>query len=166
MGTGKYGLIISLRPGSRYTLLYSIFVSMQKNILLLLLLTTVFAGQTFAQPGTTIYFKGAIRANRDILHRNIQKSIDKYLSLPVTDETEENWADAFSEMELVRYHPLWIDGRIDLAFDSAAKRSVYFQRALLEMVYAIYPNRYIEQVALLLHATGNAKIFALCAEYY
>jgi hypothetical protein len=73
--------------------------------------------------------------------------------------------DAFGGIALLHYTSPWIDGRINIAFDSLEKRSTYFQRALLELAYTRYPTLYTKQVNQLLQSCRDAKIFAMCAEY-
>ena len=73
--------------------------------------------------------------------------------------------DAFGGMELLQYKSPWADGRISIAFDSIEKRSPGFQRALLELAYTNYPNRFSKQVTSLLNNCTDAKVFAMSAEY-
>ncbi len=139
---------------------------MKKNILFAVLFMLPFSFISFAQTPPPIYFKGAIREKRNTLYRNIvQNTITKNLSLPLTAETEENWVDAFGGMELLLYKSPWADGRILLAVDSIEKRSTWFQRAVLELVYTNYPDRFSKQVTSLLNNCLDAKVFAMSAEY-
>ena len=95
----------------------------------------------------------------------INYTINKNLSLPLNDSTEENWQDAFAALELLLYKNSVINKKIDEAFIEIKSRSKSFQRALLELSYTNYPSAYIEQATFLMHSTDNAKIFAMCAEY-
>jgi hypothetical protein len=118
-----------------------------------------------AQTDTPI-FKGAIKANREKAYSNVVKnSIIKNLSLPLTDSTEENWADAFYAMEVIHYKQLWVNEKIKVAFDSIEKRSDGFQRALMELIYTNYKTEFRTSVRKLFLASTNAKVFAMCAEY-
>ncbi len=113
-----------------------------------------------------LYFKGALKANREKVHRNlVQQTINKNLSLPLTDSTEENWQSAFNAMEVLRYRNMWIDGKIIAAGQQVHQRSVGFQRAALELFYSLYPDTLYQPVKLLLMQTTDPKIFAMCAEY-
>ncbi len=113
-----------------------------------------------------LYFKGALKANREKLYRNlVQQTINKNLSFPLTDSTEENWQDAFNAMEILRYKSMWIDGRVKIAAEQMHQQSADFQRAALELFYANYPDTFYQQVKLLLMATYHPKIFAMCAHY-
>ncbi|MCP9751845.1 hypothetical protein [Ferruginibacter sp. HRS2-29] len=128
------------------------------NILCLLFLST----PAFSQ----LYFKGALKANQEKLYRNlVQRSINKNLSLPLNDSTEENWQEAFNALEVTRYQSMWVDGRIDSAAEWMHTRSITFQRSALELLYARYPEKYYRPVKFLLLGTTDAKTFALCAEY-
>jgi len=113
-----------------------------------------------------LFFKGALKSNRDKVHRNlIQSTINKNLSLELTDSTEENWQDAFYAMELLRYKSIWTDGRIKIAAEQMHLHSLPFQRAAIELLYANYPDTFYQQVKLLLLQTQDPKIFAMCGEY-
>jgi hypothetical protein len=130
--------------------------------LFLFLLFTLFAD---AQTDTVPVFKGAVKASRQKTYNNtVKHSIIKNLSLPLTDSTEENWQDAFYAMELINYKQPWVIEKIKLAFDSVEKRSMAFQRALLELVYTNYTNEFKKRVDSLFVKTKNAKLLAMCAE--
>jgi len=120
----------------------------------------------FAQEDTVIYVKETTKFNRDKAYNNIiANSITKNLSLPLTDSTEENWQDAFYAMELINYKASWVNTKIKTAFNSVEKRSIGFQRALLELTYTNYPKEFIQPVAAFAKQTDNPKLFAMCAEY-
>ena len=94
-----------------------------------------------AQVADVFYSKDTKAENRSRLYKNlVNNAITKNLSFALTDSTEENWMDAFNAMELIRYKSPWAESRIHTAFDGVGKRSVYFQQALLELVYANYPS--------------------------
>jgi len=138
---------------------------MQKKIFLYCC-CSFFAFLSFAQTSTPVYYKGAIKEQKLALKRNIiQHTITNNLSLPLNQDTEENWMDAFWGMELLHYKSPWTDGRLNLAFDSLSKRSTGFQRALLELAYTNYPGRFTKQVKTLQLNTDHAKIFAMATEY-
>ncbi len=119
-----------------------------------------------AQPVDSAYSKDTRADNKARLYRNIlNNAINKNLSLPLNDSSEENWMDAFWGMELIRYKSPWADSRIYTAFDSIDKRSIPFKRALLELVYTNYPFEFIKEVTQLMYKAENDKIFAMCAEY-
>ena len=119
-----------------------------------------------AQPANCIYVKDALKQNRERLYQNLLKNtIEKNLSTTLYDNTEENWMDAFWAMELIRYKSPWAENRIRLAFDTIQKRTVPFQVALLELLYANYPGSFYNEINTLLSSTDNPKVFALCAEY-
>jgi hypothetical protein len=65
----------------------------------------------------------------------------------------------------LRYKNSWVNSRIDYAFNSLQFSGTDFQRALLELAYTNYQGKYFKQIDTLLQLTGNAKIFAMCAEY-
>jgi hypothetical protein len=145
-------LINALSPGSKKILLAG---------LLLLFIATV-SSQTL----DTVFVKDTKAANRDRLYKNmLRNGITKNLSYPLTDSTEENWMDAFYNLEFIRYKAPWIENQVAVAFAGIDKRSVAFQRSLLALLYTNYPLGFDKPVFTLLNHTANDKIFAMCAEY-
>jgi hypothetical protein len=114
-------------------------------------------------PLYTSYTTDIARAKMN--ERLVKNSITKNLLLPLSDSTEENWQDAFEAMEVMQYNSSFAESKINIAFDSIESRSVSFQRALLELAYANYPDKFILQTNVLLEETSDPKIFAMCAEY-
>jgi hypothetical protein len=136
----------------------SFFIPVLVNLLLCLNLS--------AQTDHVPYAPHTTKENRVKEYRNlVNHSINKNLSLDLTDSTEENWEDAFWAMELINYKSPWTDSRIRLAFDSIEKRSIGFQRAALELIYTLQIKEYTAAVHKLLLQTNNSKIFAMSAEY-
>ena len=132
------------------------------KVFLLGFLFTLFLGQTQAQ----LYFKNTLKANQEKSHRNlVQNTINKSLAYPLSAETEEDWMNAFTALEVLHYKTPWVKSRIDSAADNMHLLSVGFQRAALELLYTNYQNIYYQQAKLLLLQTQEPKIFAMCAEY-
>lgn len=124
------------------------------------------SSKSIAQPAAAVYSKDTKAENKLLLYKNlVNHGITKNLSTSLTDSTEENWADAFWSMELIRYKSPWVDSRIHTAFDGIEKRSIYFQRALMELLYANYPAEFLKEAEQLLNVSTNDKVFAMCAEY-
>ncbi len=119
----------------------------------------IFSSQTiFAQydaPLFTSYTTEAARAKMN--ERLIKNTIIKNLSLPLNEETEENWQQAFEAMEVMEYNTPFTKNKIHSAFDSIEARSISFQRALLEAVYTIYPEEFISTAKSLLNQTSDTK---------
>lgn len=162
----KYGCLIPPITWMDIEYPLRIFAVMKKSIALILSLVLAFQFAAFAQTLAPVYFSGAIKEKKIALKKNIvQNTITKNLSYPLNADTEDYWIDAFWGMELLRYRSPWAEGRIQLAFDSIENRTAVFQRALLELAYTNYPGRFLKQVSTMLHKTGNAKVFAMCAEY-
>ena len=95
----------------------------------------------------------------------IKNVITKHLTRPLTEDTEENWQDAFNAMEVYHFSTPFTELKIQEAFDSAAIRSTSFKRALLEVVYTLYPGKYSEPVFQIMQETNNPRNFAMGAEY-
>lgn len=142
--------------------LKTFYLAAMKRFLFLLLITISF-NKLFAQD---IYLENVLKVNRDKLYRNIiNNSINKNLSAPLTDSTEDRWQDAFAAMEFINYKSPWANRKVRSAIDSIQLRSPLFQRAILELIYTIYPSQYDSVAKSLLQQTNEAKIFAMCAEY-
>ncbi len=118
-----------------------------------------------AQIETDLYVKEAIKTNRESLYTNLASSIHKKLAIDLTISNEEDWISAFAAMELLVYQSTDIKSRISIAFNTLEKRSENFQRAYLELIYAIYPNDFILEMAIFLSQTKQPKLFAMAAEY-
>jgi hypothetical protein len=122
--------------------------------------------QIFAQYDVPLYTSYTTNAERAKLYQRLTTySINQNLSLPLSDSTEEDWEDAFDAMEVLNYKTSFTETEIHIAFDSVEKRSIPFQRALLELAYTNYPGEFLLQTQALLDETFNPKIFAMCAEY-
>jgi hypothetical protein len=120
---------------------------------------------TVQAQGDILYAKNATADNRLKEQRNLLKYITTNLTPPLSDSTEMQWQDAFDAIELTGYRSLWVDGRIRIAVNSIEKRSIPFQRSLLELLYSKYGGAFISQVKRLSDKTTDIKIFAMCAEY-
>ena len=140
-------------------------VLMAKSILLTAFLLICWCFNLHAQADVVPTAKQTTKENRAKEYRNLVSSINQNLSLPLANSTEENWQDAFGAMALLNYRTPFINASIHKAMDSVEKRSPDFQRALLEMVYSLYPTDFISQVVSLAKQTNDAKLFAMCCEY-
>ncbi len=119
----------------------------------------------FAQNDAIPFAKQTTKENRAKEYLSLLRNINSNLLLPLTDSTEENWQDAFGAMELLNYRSPLMDARIHTAMDSVESRSAGFQRAIVEMIYPLYPKDFVPQVISLAKQTNNAKLFAMCCEY-
>ncbi len=103
---------------------------------------------------------------RTKLHQNlVNKSINKNLTLSISDTTEEKWQEAFWALELLQHKNPWVNNRIQNAFDSVDYCSNDFKRGLLELAYTNYPSEFIHNVNAILNKADDPKIFVMCAEY-
>lgn len=133
---------------------------------LITLILTLFFIKTFAQYDAPLYASYTTDAAKAKLHdRLIKYSINKNLSLPLNDSTEENWEDAFSAIEVLLYKSPFTDEKIHTAFEVIEQRITDFQKALLELAYSNYPGIFFRNVKSLLNNTADPKVFALCTEY-
>ena len=112
-----------------------------------------------------VFSKDTKAENRQRLYKSLVNGINKNLSLPLADSTEENWVDAFYSMELLRYKSPWAESKVHDAFKGIENRSDAFQKSLMELVYDAYPDAFEREAELLLTASSDAKCIAIAAEY-
>ena len=129
---------------------------------LVLLLPQLLSAQ-YDAPLYTSYTTSAARAK--LYERLVKNTITKNLSLPLTDSTEENWQEAFNAMEVLDFTSPFTLANVHAAFDNIVTRSAFFQKALLEVIYTLYPKKFSSQVTGLLHNSFDPKVFAMCSEY-
>ncbi len=119
-----------------------------------------------AQYVAPLYTSYTTRAARDKMHdRMIKNTINKNLSYPLNDSTEEKWQEAFGAIELMLYKTPFSEQKINEAFKDVETRSVDFQRSLVELVYSVYPVVFSQEIHKLFASTSDPKLFAMCAEY-
>ena len=144
------------------------FALMKKRLYLLLLSLFFFSSKTFSQKEVFLFAQNATKEKRGQEYRNlVNNSINKNLSLPLTDSTEENWQDAFEALQYINHRSLWVYNKIKLAFfDSLEKRSTGFQRSLLNLAYSNYRGKFVDPAYWLMKRTKDPGIFVTAAEYY
>ncbi|MEO8414409.1 MAG: hypothetical protein ABI472_12155 [Ginsengibacter sp.] len=120
----------------------------------------------FAQYDAPLYTSyTTVDARAKLYERLTTYSIQKNLSVTLSDSTEEKWEEAFEAIEVLLYKSPFSDRKIYKAFDEIETRSINFQKALLEVAYTNYPIECMLQVKKLLSNTNDPKVFAMCAEY-
>jgi hypothetical protein len=150
--------------GRMFFLIY--FAPMIKLIFSVFTVNFFFCLSIQAQTEKTPYASNTTKTSRASEYKNlVNNSISKNLLLPLTDSTEENWQDAFDAMLLLNYRTPFIDARIRSAMDSVEYRSVAFQKAMLQLIYPLYPKDFVPQVISLAKQTNDPKLFAMCSEY-
>lgn len=118
------------------------------------------------QTNAQFVFIETTKERRDKLERYLLSVINKNLSLPLDSVHEEQWVDAFSPLQLLQKHDSVIDGKIDFAVAQISARSIDFQYALLELLYANYLLRYKKEIRNYLINVKDVRCFALASEYY
>ncbi len=120
---------------------------------------------TAAQNDATPFAKQTTKESRAKEYRNLVTSINSNSLLPLSDSTEENWQDAFEAIILLNYRTAFTDARIRKAMDSVTYRSTAFQKAVLQVIYPLYPKDFVPQILSLVKETNDPKLFAMCCEY-
>lgn len=96
----------------------------------------------------------------------VKWSILKNLAAPLNnDDDEYDFQSSFWPMELIHYKTDYVEERLVYAFTKAPQRSARFQGRLVEIVYTNWPSEFRRQVAQLMQATRDPKVFAACAVY-
>ncbi len=136
--------------------------------LILVILITLF----FQQCSSQIYKKedffseSTIKTEREnFLNKTINQTIIQSLNLPLTDSTEEKYLSAFWAMELIQFRNQTTDDAIKNSLIDFQNRSLAFQRALLEVLYSLYQNEFIQEIKSLIPYLSNSKLFAMCIHY-
>jgi hypothetical protein len=106
-----------------------------------------------------------VQGRAKLYNNLLNNSIGKNLALQLTDSTEEKWEEAFWALELLQYSTPALEQKVTTAFDALSKRSDDFKRALLELAYANYPNKFNREITLEMNETLHPKVFVMCAEY-
>src|SRR5690606_33184307 len=91
--------------------------------------------------------------------------INKKLSLPLTDSTEDLWDDTFFALQYLNRKDPWVESRIRMAVTAIHKRSYTFARGLLEVLYGQYPGTFKKEISAYLPTIANEKVWTMAAEY-
>lgn len=139
---------------------------MKKTIFLLSVFLVSICGAAIAQYDAPLYTSYTTKAAREKMNELVIKNvITQSLSYPLTEFTEESWQDAFNAMEVFHFSTPFTTLKVEEAFETASERSLNFKRALLEVVYTLYPGKFSLPVFKLMKETNNPRIFAMGAEY-
>ncbi len=95
----------------------------------------------------------------------VQKTILENLNKELSKTTEENWEAAFWASEVLQFKDEFLQAKLKDAFVYFDEASSGFQRALIENVFTLFPNKFNSEVEAVLNKTENSKIFAMCAKY-
>ena len=139
---------------------------LKKTFLYFIPLVLFFPQLLSAQYDAPLYTSYTTSAARTKLYeRLIKNTITKNLSMPLTDSTEENWQEAFTAMEVLDFTSPFTLAKIHTGFDNIETKSAFFQKALLEVIYTLYPKNFSSQITELLDNSFDPKVFAMCSEY-
>ncbi|MFN3871919.1 MAG: hypothetical protein ACK4R9_02845 [Ignavibacterium sp.] len=137
------------------------------KIILVILITVIFcscSSQIYKKED--FFSESTIKTEREnFLNKTINKTIIQSLNLPLTDSTEEKYLSAFWAMELIQFRNQTTDDAIKNSLIDFQNRSLAFQRALLEVLYSLYQNEFIQEVKPLIPYLSNSKLFAMCIHY-
>lgn len=133
---------------------------------MLLLLVCLRGTAQTTQPPRDVYSTFATKTRREAFYQNFLKNyIQRDLTLPLADSTEDDWSDPFYGMELLHYKTPFTKQRITQVWDHIDERSEEFTEAFLELIFSNYPTLFRSQVEALLQRTPSDRVLVLCAEY-
>ena len=91
---------------------------MLKKLKIFLFLLIIVSISNTVKAQDNLYTSYTTAANRTKLYRNLTTtSINKNLSIPINEFTEEKWQEAFWALQLLQYKTPWIEDRIAKAFE-------------------------------------------------
>lgn len=137
------------------------------KLLSLILITVIFYNcSSQIYKNDDFFSESALKTEREnFLNKTINQTIIQSLKLPLTDSTEEKYISAFWAMELIQFRNQTTDEAIKNSLKDFHKRSLSFQRALLEVLYSLYQNEFVSEVEMLIPYLSNSKLFAMCIHY-
>lgn len=137
------------------------------RIISILLVATIAVGcSTEVIKKDDFYSQATLKSERErFLEKTINQTITQSLSLPLNDSTEENYISAFWAMEFIQFRNQITNEAIKNSINDFHNRSTSFQRALLEVLYSLYQNEYVNEVKSLIPSLSNSKLFAMCIHY-
>ncbi len=137
------------------------------RILLILILSILFvrcSSEKYSE--RDFYSKATLKIEREkFLEKTINQTVNQSLSLPLNNSTEEKYISAFWAMELIQYRNGTIDTVIKNSLTDFQNRSSNFQRALLEVIYTLYQDEFLNEIEALLPVINNPKLFAMCVHH-
>jgi len=106
------------------------------------------------------------RVNRENFFKELtQKMIENNLLKELNDSTEDDYMSAFWGMELSGYRSDMTLTAIKNSFSNFKNNSDSFNRALLEVVYTLYPTEFNVEIANYGLSSSNSKLFAMSVYY-
>ncbi len=113
-----------------------------------------------------IHSERTISESRDAFHEQlISKTINAALMTPLNESSEGLWQGAFWAVELSGHRSSLTDSAVTVAVQSFRERSRGFQRALLEVVYTLYPKEFQQEILEFLPTLNSEKLFAMAVHY-
>ncbi|MEQ1554956.1 MAG: hypothetical protein ABL929_12290 [Ferruginibacter sp.] len=111
------------------------------------------------------FLKDATIQKRKQFYTNIVKSINNTIALPINTETEEQWINAFNNINLIQYKTLAVDDAINTVAKNIATQNDEFKIAFLNLIQSNYTRKYNNQAIQIFASTNNNKLMAMAANY-
>lgn len=137
------------------------------RILIIFILTILFISCSSEKYSEKDFYSNAtIKTEREkFFEQTINQTINQSFTLPLTDSTEEKYTSAFWAMELIQYRDKTTDAAVKNSINDFQNRSSNFKRALLEVIYALYQNEFLNEIEALIPVINDPKLFAMCVHY-
>ncbi len=104
--------------------------------------------------------------NRDAFYRDlIDNNIIANLQNELTSENEEKWRSALWAMGLANYTSEFTMLSLKKSFENFDSTSGSFKRAIIEVIYQLYPQSFKEEIKQVAVGTSNSKLFAMAVNY-
>ncbi|MBC7850257.1 MAG: hypothetical protein H7Y31_11000 [Chitinophagaceae bacterium] len=125
------------------------------------------ANDCFAQPKREdIYSEFVFYGKRQRLEKDLRENIiGKTFDQELTTDNEHRFESACSAITQFQYKNESVEKGLKKIIASYDSLQFDTKRAMLEMVYAIYPTEYAEPIREIFLKESTPKLFALCASY-
>lgn len=105
-------------------------------------------------------------AEREHFRTTLVNEIEGVLASTVTAETARQWEKALWGMGLARYTSESTRSALREACAMFFRHSPELQRAILEAIYSLYPNDFVDETKSIMLETKDEKLFAMAALHY
>lgn len=121
-------------------------------------------GLSLAAPAQTV-FPFASQPSRDSVTQEMRTQVHRTVALPLARQHFSEWAGALWAMELMLYRPIGFDKKVPAHLAALPQASASIQTAYLEMLYALYPGQFAQQLLAVWPRLKTDRAKAMTLEY-
>jgi hypothetical protein len=118
----------------------------------------------FAGKAQTV-FPFAAQPARDSVIADMRAQVERTAALPLARQHFSEWGGALWAMELMLYRPTGFDKKVPAHLTALPQASAGLQTAYLEMLYALYPGQFAQQLLTVWPRLKTDKAKAIALEY-